>query len=145
MITTDDVVAAVRVKWQASGIGSLIPIASVYLDRVGEQVNYPYATVNAKLVNRESFAGPTTLVTFDVQVDAYTHGTPSTGAIQSGVLAALDGSMASPSAGLVISGSKVIHSMYQPADGTSITQTRLNNIDVYKASSRFTILAQTLR
>lgn len=145
MITTDDVVAAVRVKWQASGIGSLIPVASVYLDRVGEQVNYPYATVNAKLTNRESFAGTTTLVTFDVQVDAYTQATPSTGAIQSGVMAALDGSMSSPSAGLVISGSKVIHSMYQPADGTAITQMRLNNIDVYKVSSRFTILAQTLR
>lgn len=145
MITSDDVVAAIRVKWQASGIGSLIPVASVYLDRVGEQVNYPYATVNAKLTNRESFAGTTTLVTFDVQIDAYTQATPSTGAVQSGVLAAFDGSITNPSAGLVISGSKVVHSMYQPADGTAITQMRLNNIDVYKVTSRFTILAQTLR
>lgn len=145
MITSDDVVAAVRVKWQASSIGSLIPVASVYLDRVGEQVNYPYATVNAKLVNREVLSGPTTLVTFDVQVDAYTQATPSTGAVQAAVLAAFDGSITNPSAGLVVSGSKVIHSMYQPADGTTITQMRLNNIDVYKVSSRFTILAQTLR
>lgn len=145
MITSDDVVAAIRVKWGASGVGSLIPVASVYLDRTGERTSYPYANVNAKLTSRESLAGPTTLVTFDVTVEAYTQATPSTGAIQSGVLAALDGSITSPSAGLVISGSKVVHSMYQPADGTAITEMRLNNIDVYKVSSRFTILAQTLR
>ena len=145
MITSDDVVAAIRVKWAASAINNLVPVSSVYLDRAGEREDYPYATVNAKLVNREAISGPTTLVTFEVVVDAYTQRSPLPGTIQSGVLAAFDGSITDPAAGLVISGSKVVHSMYQPADGTTITTMRLNNIDVHKVSHRFTILVQTLR
>ena len=145
MTTTDDITAAIRDKWLASGLNALIPAARVYLGRAAEGTQLPYATAAVRLANAEPTAGPLMLLTFEASLDAYTLAAPAAGSVQGAMLSAFVGTADAPAAGLAVGSGRVVHSLLMPGDGTAVTQVRLDGGDINKVSTRLTILTQTTR
>ena len=122
-----------------------MPAGGVYVGRAAENTAPPYAVLTVKLAGTEPTSGLLFLQTFEASVDCYTQSTPSAGSVQAATILAFLGTPAAPAAGLSLASGRAVHSLLTAGDGTSVTQVRIDGVDVYKVSTRFTILTQTSR
>lgn len=145
MVTPDDLAAAVRTKWAASGaLNALLPAGRVYQGRAAEATPLPYAVLAVELGETEIVGGsPRVLQKYTLAVTLTTADPPA--AAQLAAAAALAGTHVAPGAGLLMPGGRVVHSRLLPAKGTAVTQVRIDGGDLWQATTRLELLVSTLR
>lgn len=147
LVVPTDIAAAFIVKWAAtSALNTIIPSTSVYTDRVGENVAYPYCSLKPTEDSTETTSGPNQLTYFRLELAAYTNAQPAVaGTLAKAIMAAFVGTSTDGSAGLVVSDGTVLDC--RSAAGGSVRQTpmRKDGKDVVRTAASFRILVTDSR
>jgi len=141
LVVPTDIAASFIVKWTATAaLTAIIPAASVYNGRVGENVAYPYCSLTVTEEDTETTSGADQLTHFRVELAAYTNAQPAVaGTLAKAIMGAFVGSSTSPNAGLTVTDGTVLDS--RSAQGGAVRQTtvRKDGKDVIRVAGAFRV------
>jgi hypothetical protein len=147
-VTPLDVATGLRTKWAAGSLGSLIPVASVFLGRGAERASTtavapPYARLVVTETGRELFSGTAYVVTYRCEVDAYTAAEPPVATtVHVALDAAFNGTSTDPAAGLTVNNATVLHAIALPGATTRPTGERIDGKDVVRVNAAYEVKVQ---
>lgn len=147
-VTDTDIAASVRTRWAAvAALEAIVPAASVYRGKVGENTAYPNARLKVIEGDTELTSGSITLTKWRVEIECYVSTQPPIGnTLRAALDAAFQGSDTAPAAGLsVTNATAVLHSMALPGGRTEPTGERQDNKDTLRTTASYEILVQHSR
>lgn len=137
-----DITEGMRARWAAaSTLDALIPVERVYADRIAEKTAWPAAAIKVEEGAITRCGSGKYIREFTAEVMAETiAANGDDDAIRAALSAAFGGDDTDPTAGLVVPGASVMHSIEEQGGGVRPTQFRQNGSDFLRLTSRFAIM-----